>query len=159
MRKLVWSLYHICGVIQYVLHDQFLKKKNTYIVESKTMISSIVLTRAYFGWCPRMDKNCMGNVLLLLAYKYRKKLNPTSQISLEKRLKQKKPWKFKMVKVQVVKWEKSRISSQNNVEIKRKTQLFCFIKNIIQFNGVNYASSGMMIPLRSYDENYTENTE
>ena len=43
------SLYHTCVAIQYVLQDQFLKKKNTYIVGSKRMISSIVLSSAYFG--------------------------------------------------------------------------------------------------------------
>ena len=48
------SLYHTCVAVQYVLHVQFLEK-NT-IVRSKTMISSIVLSPAYFGWCPRMDK-------------------------------------------------------------------------------------------------------
>ena len=42
------SLYHTCVAVQYVLHDQFLEKKNT-IVRSKTMISSIVLSPAYFG--------------------------------------------------------------------------------------------------------------
>ena len=42
------SLYHTCVAAQYVLHDQFLEKKNT-IVRSKTMISSIVLSPAYFG--------------------------------------------------------------------------------------------------------------
>ena len=65
------------GMFAHMYKNKFSEKKNT-IVRSKTMISFIVLSPAYFGWCPQMDKNCMGNVLLLLAYKYRKELNTTS---------------------------------------------------------------------------------
>ena len=66
----------------------------------------------------------MGNVLLLLAYKYRKKVQHDVPDKFEKKLKQKNHPNSKMVKVQVVKREKSRISPQNNAEFKRKHEIY-----------------------------------
>ena len=63
-----------------------------------------------------------------------------------KNLKQKKPTKIQMVKVQVAKCEKSKTSLQKKLSLEKETcTTFSFRENIIQFNDINHASIGPTI--------------
>ena len=54
--------------------------------------------------------------------------------------------KSQMVKVQVAKQEKSKTSCKK-IELKKQThEIISFWKNIIQFDDINHANSGTMIP-------------